>query len=43
MSAEMLVVKQKKNVYYIHFYYRTANKEESLAVLDEILKASSLK
>ncbi|MBR0462605.1 MAG: hypothetical protein IJJ00_07830 [Erysipelotrichaceae bacterium] len=36
MSGESFIVKNSRTFYYIHSYYRTALKEESLKVLDEI-------
>lgn len=41
MCGESLAAKQDKNLYYIHCYYRNALKEDSLAVLEEMLKNSS--
>ncbi|MBR3349888.1 MAG: hypothetical protein IKG55_07425 [Solobacterium sp.] len=43
MCAESLVLKDGKDLYYLHFYYREALKEESLPVIEEILKGSGLK
>ena len=31
----------RNTFYYLHFYYRTALKEESMAVVDEILQSAS--
>ena len=41
MSGESLCVKNRNTFYYLHFYYRTALKEESMAVVDEILQSAS--
>lgn len=43
MSGESLSVKNGSCFYYIHSYYRTALKEESLAVLDEIFQNAGWK
>lgn len=43
MGAECLVLKDGKDLYYLYFYYREALKEESLPVIEEILKESRLK
>ncbi len=36
MSAESLIAKKGKNFYYIHSYYHTALKEESLSTLENL-------
>lgn len=40
MSGLSLCVKNKNTFYYLHFYYRTALKEESYPVLEEILQSA---
>lgn len=41
MSGISLSIKNKNTFYYIHMYYRTALKEESLPVLEQILDSAS--
>lgn len=40
MSGISLAIKNKNTFYYVHMYYRSALKEESLPVLDDILDSA---
>lgn len=39
MDAQMIMVKNHHTIYYIYFYFRSANRKESLEMIEEIISS----
>lgn len=43
MDAQMIMVKNHHTIYYIYFYFRSANRQESLELIEQIISSMNWK
>jgi hypothetical protein len=43
MDARMIMVRNRRTVYYLYFYFRSQNRQESLAVIEPIISSMNWK